>query len=124
MKLKKGRTALLLSECSYPCDYTVGITVFWQKAGCPDECKGVFPTEWGVNFVPWVELRFPVAVCVTSVDDVTFVQYFGNVTTVEAAIAKLAKIIDEKRSKYGFRLSAKEVRHLNEEVASLNANLA
>ncbi|AUB36013.1 hypothetical protein COO91_01912 [Nostoc flagelliforme CCNUN1] len=45
-------------------------------------------------------------------------------TTVEAAIAKLAKIIDEKRSKYGFRLSAKEVRHLNEEVASLNANLA
>ncbi|MEH1842138.1 MAG: hypothetical protein V7L20_26255 [Nostoc sp.] len=118
--LRKGKAILRLSECNYPYDYIAGITAFWQKVECPSECKGILSIQWGINFVPWIDFRFPVEVCVTCVDDSIFSYYVGNAWSEKEAIAKLTKIIDEKRNKYGFRLSEKEVRHINEKVASLD----
>jgi hypothetical protein len=110
--LIKGKTFLHLSEGSYPLNYAQGITIFWQEKNAPEGRRGVLDIKQGINYVPWVKFETPannLYVPETCIEDGWNRYYLPRVPDILSATQKLKGVIEDKRRKYGFRISKREI---------------
>jgi hypothetical protein len=117
--LRSLTSALHLSEADYPVHIDWGIAIFSQPPDAiPEQCGELpFPVA-GLNYLRVANIRLPVAVPVTCVED-EFTGGYCPAKTPKDAISRWKKYILKRREDFGFRVTTQELRKVHRAIARI-----
>jgi len=116
--LRSLTSILRLSEADYPVHVNWGVAIFSQPPDAVPEQRGELPDPvFGLNYLRVADIKLPIAIPVTCLED-DFSGGYCPAKTPEEAIARWRGLILTRRQEFGFRVTTKEIDKIHQAITS------